>query len=68
MAKKGKKWYKKNEKSHCFLIKVTFSKKFEMCVCKTLFKKPSPRKKSFSSSGFSKSSEEEEKRFFFFVF
>jgi len=38
MAKKGKKWYKKNENSHKSLIKVTFSKKFEMCVCKTLFK------------------------------
>ena len=63
MAKKGKKWYKKNEKSHCFLIKVTFSKKFEMCVCKTLFKKTFLQKRFFS--GFLKSSEEEEKIFFF---
>ena len=40
MAKKGKKWYKKNEKSHCFLIKVTFCKKIELCVCRTRFKNP----------------------------
>ena len=28
---------KNNEKSHNYLIKMTFSKKMEMCVCKTLF-------------------------------
>jgi hypothetical protein len=62
MAKKAKKWYKKNEKSHCFLIKVTFAKKFEMCVCRTRFKNPFLQKKSFYS-GFLKKAEEQKKVF-----
>jgi hypothetical protein len=36
--KKESKELKKNENSIKSLIKVTFSKNFEMCVCKTLFK------------------------------
>ena len=65
MAKKGKNYIKKNENSQNSLIKVTFFKNFELCVCKTLFKKPFLQKNLFSS-GFLKSSEEE--KLFFFCF
>ena len=52
MAKKAKKWYKKNENSHNSLIKVTFCKKIELCVCRTRFKNARSAKKSFFADFF----------------
>ena len=46
---------KKNEKSHNSLIKVTFCKKIEMCVCSTSFKLSiSPKRRFFFVRTFEK--------------
>jgi hypothetical protein len=69
MGKNGVFSDKKNENSHNSLIKVTFSKKIEMCVCKTLFKNTFLQKNLFSSLRILKSLEEEKNPFPFpFVF